>query len=189
MGDRLAPLLCRFARAFPAVQLEVTVNPHADLHAMVAADELDLAVVMQVAGSDGESSRLRQTQLVWAAAETFEPPRGASLPLAFSPTPCIHRRVGATALDAAAIDWHIVFTSYSQQGLRAAVLAGLAVAVLTRDDLEPGMKIVESRYGLPPLPRADFKLIHGTNGGMPAVQTFGQMIRDMGQSPATPAHA
>lgn len=183
MGERLPTLLCQFARAFPSIRLDVCVNPQLDLRALVASDELDLAVVLRVVGNPAEGSVLRQTQLVWASAETFEPPRGASLPLAFSPAPCIHRQVGVAALDDAAIEWHTVFTSHSQQGLRAAVQAGLAVAVLPREDIEPGMKIVDSRFGLPPLPRADFTLVYGS-GKTPAVQAFGQMIQDLGQNRA-----
>lgn len=184
MGERLPTILGQFARAFPAVRLDVSVNPQLDLRALVAAGELDLAVVLRVAGSDAPGVTLRQTQLVWASAETFEPPSRASLPLAFSPAPCIHREVGAAALDRAAIEWHTVFTSHSQQGLRAAVLAGLAVAVLSRQDLETGMKIVDSRFGLPPLPKADFTLIYG-NGQTEAVLTFGKMIEEMGPGRAT----
>ncbi|MBX4377653.1 hypothetical protein K4H02_21585, partial [Mycobacterium tuberculosis] len=81
------------------------------------------------------------------AAETFKVLPGTSLPFAFIPAPCLNRKVGVEALDRTSIDWHVVFTSASMQGIRAAVLSGLAMTVMTRDDLEPGMKILDGQYG------------------------------------------
>lgn len=178
MGDRLAPLLSQFARAFPATRMEVSVSMHLDLRAMIRTGELDLAVVMSPPGCT-EGTRLRRTQLVWAAAETFESPAGASLPLAFFPKPCVHREVAAAALDAAAADWHVVFTSASPHGIRAAVLAGLAVTVLTREEVEPWMKIVDGRHGLPSLPSVDFSLIWSEAGKTECACRFGQLILAM----------
>lgn len=184
MGDRLAPLLSQFARAFPATRMEVSVSMHLDLRAMIRTGELDLAVVMSPPGCT-EGTRIRRTQLVWAAAGTFEPPAGASLPLAFFPKPCVHREVAAAALDAAAADWHVVFTSASPHGIRAAVLAGLAVTVLTREEVEPWMKIVDGRHGLPSLPSVDFSLIWSEAGKTECACRFGQLILEM---PDLPAH-
>ncbi|MDB5768175.1 MAG: bacterial regulatory helix-turn-helix, lysR family protein [Collimonas fungivorans] len=185
MGERLPPLLCQFARAFPAVRLEVHVSMNLDLPAMIAADELDLAVVISVPRSES-GTVLRRTRLAWVAAENFEMVPGASLPLAFFPAPCIYRQAGVVELDRTALEWHVVFTSPSQQGLRAAVLGGLAVTVLTRDDLEPGMKIVDGQYGLPPLPSADFSLIWSGSGKTQAACEFGQLILEMPEPPPLP---
>ncbi|KAF1072130.1 MAG: hypothetical protein GAK39_00734 [Variovorax sp.] len=178
LGERLAPLLSQFARTFPSVRMEVCVSMHVDLRAAIKAGELDLAVVMSPPEVE-EGTRLRRTQLVWAAAETFEPPKGGSLPLAFFPKPCVYRQVAGAALDLAPIDWHVVFTSASPQGIRAAVLAGLAATVITREDVEPGMKIVDGRYGLRPLPSVDFSLIWSENGHTPCACRFGQLILEM----------
>jgi DNA-binding transcriptional LysR family regulator len=90
------------------------------------------------------------------------------------------------ALDKTPVEWHVVFTSPSQQGMRAAVLAGLAITVLTRDDLEPGMKIVDGQYGLPTLPQADFTLICGEGGKTPAAREFGQLILNLPEPVLTP---
>ena len=127
---------------------------------------------------------LRRTQFVWVAAETFEPPRGAPLPLAMAPAQCVNRQVGLAALGGTSIPWHIVFTSPSHQGLRAAVLAGLGVTVLTLDSLEPGMKIVDGELGLPPLPRVDFSLAWSKTEPSPAVREFARLIADMSNPPA-----
>jgi DNA-binding transcriptional LysR family regulator len=177
MGDRLPPLLCQFARAFPSVRLDVSVTTYLDLRAMIEADELDLAVVLATSDKKDELV-LRRTQFVWVAADTFEAPPG-SLPLALAPAQCVNRQVGLKALAGTPVKWHIVFTSPSQEGLRAAVLAGLGVTVLTRDDLEPGMKIVDGQYGLPSLPKVDFALVWGRNGQTLAAREFARMILAM----------
>jgi DNA-binding transcriptional LysR family regulator len=183
MGESLAPLLCRFARAYPSVRLEVSVGMHMDLRALIAAGELDLAVVIAPPKSARRGKVLRRAQLVWVAADAFDATQGAPLPLAFFPTPCIYRNLGVAALDGTDVAWHVVFTSPSLQGIRAAVLAGLAVTVLTRDDIEPGMTIVDGRYGLPPLAPVDFTLIRGADADTPAAREFAQLIVEL-QAPA-----
>lgn len=175
VGDRLPTLLCQFARAFPAIRLDVRVNMHLDLRSLVKDGELDLAVIM-TSGDCKEGSVMRQTQLVWVAAESFELAPGAFLPFAFFPAPCINRIVGIRAMDGTELDWHIVFTSSSQQGISAAVLSGLAISVLPQEDLEPGMRVVDGLYGLPPLPKANFSLFWSDTGKTPAALEFGQLI-------------
>lgn len=182
MGERLLPLLSRFAREFPAVRLDVSVHTYLDLRAMIGSDELDLAVVVSTS-QKREGTILRPAQFVWAAAETFEIRQSSSLPLAFSPEPCINRQLGVAALKATSTDWHVVFTSPSQQGIRAAVRAGLGASVLTRDELEPGMKVIDGKYGLRPLPNANFTLIWSAGGKTPAAVEFGKLIVNMSKSP------
>jgi DNA-binding transcriptional LysR family regulator len=117
-------------------------------------------------------------------AETFEISRDSLLPLAFSPEPCVNRQIGMAALKGTRVKWHVVFTSPSQQGIRTAVRTGLGVSVLTREELEPGMKVVDGEYGLPPLPSADFTLIWNAGDKAPAALEFGQMILNMSKPPA-----
>ena len=184
MGDRLPPLLCQFARAFPAVRLDVSVSNYLDLRAMIAAGELDLAVVMSLS-PEPDLTILRRTQFVWAAAETFELPHGATgatVPLVLQPAPCVNRQVAMTALDGTPVDWYIPFTSPSQQGIRAAVLAGLGITAITREELEPGMKVVSGFYGLPLLPKANFALTWSAGGKTTAAIEFGKMLVSLPRS-------
>ncbi|RDZ28483.1 LysR family transcriptional regulator [Lysobacter silvisoli] len=188
MGERLPTLLCQFARGYPQVRLDVCVGMNFDLHSMIDADELDLAVVISVPKHE-RGSMLRRTRLVWIAAEGFDVAPGASLPLAFYPPPCVYRRESVAALGRTPLEWHVIFTSPSHQGLRAAVLAGLAVTVLTPDDVEPGMKIVDGQFGLPPLPSADFALICGAGGKTPAALEFGRLVLDLPEPAAAAKRA
>ena len=65
--------------------------------------------------------------------------------------------------------------------------AGLGVSVLTRDELEPGMKVIDGKYGLRPLPHANFMLIWSAGGKTPAAVEFGKLIANMSKSPARAA--
>lgn len=188
LGDRLAVLLRQYGRAFPSVRLDVSVGMNLDLMPMIKAGELDLAVVM-LAPESKEGTPLRRTQFVWAAADTFDIPAGESLPFAFFPSPCINRQVGTASLEGRDVPWHVVFTSQSQQGIRAAVLAGLAVTVLAREDVEPGMKILDGQYGLPSLSKADFSLVWSAGGKTPAAMELGRMMEQLTRSPRKDARA
>ena len=188
LGDRLAVLLRQYGRAFPSVRLDVSVGMNLDLMPMIKAGELDLAVVM-LAPESKEGTPLRRTQFVWAAADTFDIPAGESLPFAFFPSPCINRQVGTASLEGRDVPWHVVFTSQSQQGIRAAVLAGLAVTVLAREDVEPGMKILDGQYGLPSLSKADFSLVWSAGGKTPAAMELGRMMEQLTRSSRKDARA
>lgn len=182
MGDRLSRLLLRFARDFPAVRLDASISANLDLPALIRTGDLDVAVVISLSAPDNPATGgrlLRRTRLVWVVAETFEPPRNAPLPFAFYPPPCVHRQVGVRALDEAGIDSHIVFTSHSQEGIHAAVLAGLAITAIAFDDIKAGMKIIDGEYGLPPLPDIDFALVWSSGGKTPASTAFGELICEM----------
>jgi len=187
MGEQLPLLLSRFGRCCPDVRIDVTVSSYLDLRRMIGAGELDLAVVLSEPGGETGETVLRQTQFVWSAAETFMLRRDASLPLVVAPPACIDRRVCLAALEGAGIDWHIAFSSPSQEGIRAAVLAGLGITVQMRDDLRPGMKVIESQHDLPPLPKADFTLIWSKDPKTPAMQEFGELLIGVAKQPATPA--
>lgn len=176
MGERLPQVLCQFRRAFPDVRLEASVAVNLDLHRMVLAGELDLAVVPAVAGTM-EGILLHRAPLHWVATENFELPREASLPIAFSAPPCICRMLTLEALNATTLRWHSVFTSPSLADLRAAALTGLAIAALSPQNMQPGMKILDGTYGLPPLPDLDTFLIYGEDEPTPAVREFGRLIQ------------
>ena len=55
--------------------------------------------------------------------------------------------------------------------------------------LEPGMKIMDGKYGLRPLPYANFTLIWSVRGKTPAALEFGKLIVSMSKSPARAVQA
>lgn len=189
MSESLPALLRQFAVRCPRVRLEVSVGLTLDLATMVRERELDLAVVVSVSGTT-RGTLLRRLPLVWAAADGFERRADESLPLAYSPLPCVCRQVSIDALDAAGIPWHGVFSSHSLRDLRLAALSGLGVATFTRDNLRPGMVVLDERDGLPALPSLDFTLAYseGANGERDsAALELGRLIEEAERlSPAEP---
>jgi len=177
IGDRLPQLLGRFARSYPAVRLEVSVSVCLDLRAKVDAGELDLAVAITRSDAKG-GTVLRQTQFVWAAADTFRRPQDSSLPFALSPPPCALRAMAVEALTASSLDWHVGFTLANQHGLKAAVKAGLAVSIFAQEEIEPWMRVLDGDDGLPPLPKANYVLIRKQGGQMPCAAELGRLIVD-----------
>lgn len=176
MGERLPPLLCQFSRAFPEVRLDVSVGTYLDLRKMLKAGELDLAVVLSETGQRDSGEVLRSARFVWVAAEHFDLAPGASLPLALAPAPCVNRQIGLDALGTSAGNWHLAFSSPSQEGIRNAVLAGLGVTVQMASDLRPGLRMVDGEYGLPTLPGARFLLAWSSGEKSAAAEAFGQLL-------------
>jgi len=183
MDERLPPLLTRFAQLFPAVRLDVTVGTYLELRTQVDAGALDMAVLMSLpTGPERdqyEGTVLRRTRFVWAAAPTFQFAGHGPLPMAFAPSPCLHRQVGVAALEEAGVAWRMAFTSPSQQGLRAAVLAGFAMTALPQGDLETNMVVIDGQHGLPPLPAAAFSLICSSKDQAPATMALAQLLAEM----------
>lgn len=65
IGNRMPSLLARFSRMFPS-----TVDNYLTLREQINADALDLAVILLLE-NNSEAQLLRQTQFVWAAADTL----------------------------------------------------------------------------------------------------------------------
>lgn len=176
IGHALPALLREFAGSHPAIRLDVVVGTYLELRSMVAAQELDLAIVACAPG-DQEGTPLRPMEFVWAAARGFKLPGSGPLPLAFAPAPCINRQIGTTALAGSAIKWRIAFTSPNMRGLRAAAQAALAITVLTREEVEGELDIAKGQFGLPPLPAATLTLIGSARRSSRAVAALADLIR------------
>ena len=174
LGNALPAFLAGFGARFPDVQLLVSVGMSLDLKGMVAAGDLDLAVVMEV-GAAGEGA-LRVDQLVWAAATLFRHDR-PSLPLALFPSPCTNREVALDALARHGIAWHVAVASSSPEGILAAVRSGLAVSVLGRTELKGGLRDVGADLALPHLPGSAFRLVRSPGRQDIAVEQLDMLIR------------
>ncbi|HNK18591.1 MAG TPA: LysR substrate-binding domain-containing protein, partial [Piscinibacter sp.] len=61
------------------------------------------------------------------------------------------RRQALAALGAQRRAWRVVYNSSSLAGQIAAVESGIAVAVLTRCSVPPGLVVLGEKQGLPPL--------------------------------------
>ena len=162
----LPMVLKRFAESHPAVQVDVRCSPSEDLVRAIRAGELDLTLITdgnQPAGWPVVS--LWRGPLVWVTSTRYAPHRQDPLPLALADREkflaagqdCEWARAALHALERAGRRYRIAYTSASQVGTHAPVLAGLAVTVSSLAWLPEGLRPVRPDEGLPPLP--EFRLL------------------------------
>jgi len=149
----LPAILKRFAETHPAVQVDVRCSPSGELQRSLKAGELDLTLL-----SDGHQPAdwpvmaLWRGPLVWVTSTRYAPHRQDPLPVALAAGHgCDWADAAIRALEQAGRRYRIAYTSASQIGTHAPVLAGLAVTVSTLSWVPDGLRPVRSEEGLPPL--------------------------------------
>jgi len=179
----LPPILKRFADTYPGVHVDVLCAPSNELIAHLKAGELDLTL-----SSDGHQPRnwpvveLWRGPLVWITSQRDAPHRLDPLPLALaqvgtnaSPS-CDWARAAMTALDSAGRRYRLAYSSGSQVGTHAPVLAGLAVTVSTLTWLPEGLRPLRADEGLPPLPQFGIMLLKGRQPRQPMTDALAAEI-------------
>src|SRR5271167_2674590 len=160
----LPPALGRFAKLHPGVKLEVQIGVSAELIEQLNAGRLDVVFAKRPLGTS-KGRLVWREPLVWAAADTFELVPGAALPLALYRERSVSREAALEAVRDSERAWHIVFTSPSLTGVRAAALAGLAVTPLPASAVGRGLRILGEKDGMPPLPDLDFAIFQRARPG------------------------
>ncbi|HEX4221689.1 MAG TPA: LysR substrate-binding domain-containing protein [Pseudonocardiaceae bacterium] len=155
VAGQLPAVLSRFRRSHPLVELELLVEMSESLHHKLRAGELDLIVAKSRPGDEPGRS-VRREGLVWAGVPDHDIDLTAPIPLIMHPEPSITRAHVIQVLQRSRRSWRIACTSASLNGLRAAVLAGLGVAVFARSLVPAGL--VELDDGLPALGEVEFVL-------------------------------
>jgi DNA-binding transcriptional LysR family regulator len=182
----LPPVLKRFADAHPAVQVDVLCEPSDELLERLHRGELDLTLL-----SEGTEPRslpalpLWRGPLVWVTSTRYAPHRMDPLPLALaSPDPLSERRgcdwgcAAVQALERAGRRYRIAYTSGSQVGTHAPVLAGLAVTVSAHAWLPEGLRQVRPEEGLPRLPHWGIILVKGRLAQQPVTDALAAHIEE-----------
>lgn len=152
---QLPAVLSRFRRTHPLVELELLVEMSHTLHQKLRAGELDLILAKSRPGDEPGQS-VRREKLVWAGTPDHHIDLTGPIPLIMHPEPSITREHVTQVLQRDRRSWRIACTSASISGLRAAVLAGLGVAVFARSLVPAGL--VELDDGLPALGEVEFVL-------------------------------
>lgn len=144
VGVFMPPILARFARSHPRVQVDLRCETSDRLRESLLAGEIDLAVVTCGALTE-ESQPLKKENVVWAAPRDHRVEDEPVLPLALFAAPCRVRESTVQAFDKMDRDHRIAYVSPSLMGLFAAVNAGLAITTIGRSALT-------EQDGFPPLP-------------------------------------
>ena len=140
-------ILSRFAAAYPGVQLKVRMGLSRDLRVELSSGSLD-AVIVRLTQRERSKAIWREAH-VWAAREGFEPERGAVVPLALLPAPCVLREHAIESLKRIKRPSTVRFTGSSMASVQAAVSAGVGVSIMPMSSLLPGMQVLARNKGYP----------------------------------------
>jgi DNA-binding transcriptional LysR family regulator len=158
-ADRYLPeIMARFARAYPGVELTVMCEPSDQLIAHIDANELDLAIVTNCAGSR-PAETFRVERLLWVTSSRHSIQKEEPLPLALGRGSCFWRRSAIEILETIGRSYRVLYSSANSGAVAAAVLAGLAVSVLPESGLRPGMRVLTPAEGFPDLPSCRIGLV------------------------------
>lgn len=129
----LAAIVADFAARHPDVELEVHCALGAGFEAALETGALDLAVhgVPEPRGGD---EILREDNLVWMCGRDRDFAASEVLPVALFDRDCWWRDLALSSLEKAGCRYRVVFTSESTVGVRAAVQAGIAAALLNESE-------------------------------------------------------
>ena len=173
----LPAILSRFRKAFPRVQVELRCELSTPLVDLVRRGEIDLALVTRMDGFSG-GKVVGQEQLAWMVGESSDAHRADPLPLAPLPPGNIYREHAIDQLERMGREWKITCVSASTAGLQAAAFAGMAVTVLCRSALVPGMREVGPNEGLPSLPAVDLLLYRAAGRNLAAIDALHNYLED-----------
>ncbi|HYZ34914.1 MAG TPA: LysR family transcriptional regulator [Crenalkalicoccus sp.] len=170
----LAPLLARFARAWPELRLEVEVGRSHELRAAQGRGALDLVLGKRRDG-ETEGRPIWTEALAWVAAPGWTSPAERPLPLAMLPPGCLFRARALAALARAGLAAEVVYVSASLLGVAAAAQARLAMTVLGRSGLPPGLVPLP---GLPELGTAEMCVFGDAAGRSQLVEPLIAFLRE-----------
>lgn len=180
VAERFLPRMLRqFADSHPGIILDVTVDGTERLLEAVDTDRLDLSIVTCDSGftTEGKAEILFREPLVWACLSGGVAGECRPLPVSMWEEGCKWRKAAVEALDRKAIDYRIAFQSSNISGQRAAVLADLAVAPVSRSHIQGRIVEARSSMGLPKLPDCALGLVVRDEPPRP-VLAAADLIRD-----------
>ena len=153
----------------------------------LAADEIDLTLLSDGIQPPGwPAVQLWRAPLVWVTSTRFSPHREDPLPLALADREpflargqdCQWAGAAVRALEKAGRRYRIAYTSASQVGTHAPVLAGLAVTVSTLSWLPNGLRPMRPEEGLPKLPEFGIMMLKGKRPHQPVTDALAAHIEE-----------
>jgi DNA-binding transcriptional LysR family regulator len=174
----LADVLVDFSRIHPRVFLNVECDLTLNLLNRFKEGMLDLTVLKMSSPEEfPHGVEIWKEPLTWVSKEGSFPlaQENQPLPLVLSPEPCVYRSNALKALDAANIQWRIVYTSPSYAGIVAAVKANMGITVFPFTMIPDLLEEVTSSF-LPPLPEIHVSLLKKVKEPDPAIETLSQFL-------------
>jgi DNA-binding transcriptional LysR family regulator len=154
----LRPIVARFAREHPGVEIEVRCDLSRQIETDFNAGKFDLAVITRDhLKPTGEL--LRADLMVWVAAKGHRPELEDPLPLALFSETCRMRPRVLGALDGIRRNHRVAYVSSHTAGVVSAVESGFCVTALVESTVPPSLRRLGPDAGLPDLPPAEIALL------------------------------
>jgi len=173
-GGWLPDAMRRYSAAHRGLRLDLTVDIGDNLFRRHANGDFDLMIGSRCSHSD-QGVILWREPLVWGFAH-HEPLPAGEVALACSPDPCPYREAAIRALALAGMPYRIACESPSITGIRAFARAGIAIAPVSRNMIDGGLRELGLPEGLPELPEIEFVMMYDAK--MPAAAEFAETIFD-----------
>lgn len=147
----IPPVLKRFDRAWPRVQVTLTSGITVDLLAALEQGALNVALATQKDTPKGAELLLRDP-LVWVGAKGGQAHLRQPLPVSFGSPNCAFRASAIAALAAVKRDWRPVCEATVHDAIKATLYADTAIAPMLLSTVPSDLTVLESEDGLPALP-------------------------------------
>jgi DNA-binding transcriptional LysR family regulator len=167
----LPKILREFRRAYPQLNLELTVSQSDDLHRRLKAGQLDLIFIKWIAGAQ-EGTVVRHDVFSWVGVEQTVLETDQPVPLVVYPAPSLSRTLAIEALEASGRTWKVTCSTKQIAGVLAAVRAGLGIGVMPTTLVPEDLSIITRRFDLPPVGDVDFTLIRNPLANSAAVDAL-----------------
>ena len=153
---RIWAVLSRFNRIHPKTSIEFFVDRSFRLAAMLAASDLDVAVIQMLEKDRRKSDKdLWRDNLTWVCAPDYQYETGV-VPLITFGEGGFYRPLARQALSKAAIPHTVAFSGPSAASVIGATEAGLGVAVLAESSLRGDLIKWPRATTIPPLPDSTY---------------------------------
>lgn len=173
----LPDVLARFADRHPGIQVTVKCESSLALDSAIDEGELDLAVLVVDRGN-AKGETLFHDPTVWVTSAKHLVHEHDPLPVALFEQGCWWRDWALKDLDDRGRRYHVAYTSSSVAGLQAAVMSGLAVAVLGQSTVPQGARALSEADEFSNLPGSRIVLRRRQGASSQAAASMDSAIRD-----------
>jgi DNA-binding transcriptional LysR family regulator len=172
----IPPVLKRFDRAWPRVQVTLTSGITVELLAELDRGGLDIALSTERNVPDGAELLLRDP-LVWVGARGGQAHLREPLPVSFGSPNCAFRASAITALAAINRDWRPMCEATVLDAVKATLYADTAIAPMLLSAVPDDLAVLEAADGLPALPPFCINMRLRRVGRSPVAEEFASFVR------------
>ncbi|WP_217578595.1 LysR family transcriptional regulator, partial [Mesorhizobium sp. GbtcB19] len=167
-------LLRSFGSLYPDIEIKVVSAPTVELHKLLHARQVDLALV-SIPDASASKEVVRTEAMVWVGSKpTLElHDFGETVPLALPASNAMDHKTACDAM----LRYKIAYASNSLTGLIAVARSGLAISVMTQKAVPADLFILNAP--LPRLSRLGIVIAFAETTRSPAVQAFASHIRSV----------